>query len=165
MNKIRDFSIQEFVDFSAKELRDIDDIQLLILKGHILVEYSLNCYLEANAKGENSDFFKERFTFSNKIKIAKHFTILGDRNDNLLKELQLLNKVRNEIAHSLNYSESVLNELISEVKKKSPDRKLYDEMSLKEQFIGAIGFITGALFGGFKFYTNREDLDDFIEEK
>ena len=165
MNEIRNYSIEEFIQFSTNELSSINDIQLLILKGHVLVEYSLNCYLEAKSINKESDFFKERFTFSTKLKIAKHFITLGSIDDDLIKEIQILNKIRNEIAHSLTYNESLLKELFSEVKKKSPEGILSKPNStIKEKIIGSIAFINGALFGGYKYYTDKENLSNYIKE-
>lgn len=165
MNEIRNYSIEEFIQFSTNELNSINDIQLLILKGHILVEYCLNCYLEAKSINSESDFFKERLNFSTKLKIVKHFTTLGSIDDSLIKEIQILNKIRNEIAHSLKYNKSLLNELFSEVKKKSPKGILSKQnATIKEKIIGSIAFINGALFGGYKYYTDKGNLNNYIEE-
>lgn len=165
MDKIRNYSIQEFIDFSIKELSSINDIPLLILKGHILVEYSLNCYLEAKSINKESNFFKEQFTFATKVKIAKHFTVLGSTNDDIIKEINILNKIRNEIAHKLTYNENLLTQLFSEVKKKSP-KGIFSKRDapIKEKIIGAIAFINGALFGAYKLYTDNEDLENYLDK-
>lgn len=104
MKELRSYSMEQFDEFCSSELSGITDIQLLILKGHIIVEYTLNCYLEAISKSDDTDFFHENFSFIDKIKILKHFGELGDKNENLIKELTLLNKLRNEIAHSLKFN-------------------------------------------------------------
>ena len=165
MDQIRNYTIEEFIEFSIKELSSINDIQLLILKGHILVEYSLNCYLEAKSTNKEPDFFKERFNFSAKVNIAKYFRTLGSVNDDIIKELNILNKIRNEIAHSLTYNEKLLNQLFSEINKKSPNGIFSKpNTSIKEKIIGSIAFINGALFGGYKYYTDNKDLNNYLEK-
>ncbi|REG83351.1 hypothetical protein [Winogradskyella sediminis] len=162
-NKIRNLTIDEFYVFTEEQLDGISDFELLILKGHILVEYTLNCYLEAISKDKDSDFFKENLSFSIKVKIAKHFGQLGSVDDNLIKELTILNKLRNDIAHSLSYKKEHLTELFSELSKKSPSGLISDSKnSQQERFIGVISFITGAIFTAYKYYTNPEELKDFI---
>jgi len=65
----------------------------------------------------------------------------------------------------LTYNESLLNELFAEVKKKSPKGILSKpNATLKEKIIGSIAFINGALFGGYKYYTNRENLSNYINK-
>ena len=157
--------MKQFSEFSNKELAGINDIQLLILKGHIIVEYTLNCYLEAISKSDDSDFFKENFTFSEKIKIAKHFGQLGDKNENLIPELTLLNRLRNDIAHSLKYSNKHLEELFEAVNRKRPNLIYSDKQkSIMQKFSGTIAFISGAIFAAYKFHTDRKDLDEFIDK-
>ena len=165
MKEIREYSIEEFIKFSSKELSSINDTQLLILKGHILVEYSLNCYLEAKSINNKSDFFKEQFTFSTKLKMAKHFTTLGAIDNDLINEIHILNKIRNEIAHKLSYNNTLLNQLFSEVIKQSPEGIMSNpNATVKEKIIGTIAFITGALFGGYKFYTDKGNLENYLNE-
>lgn len=156
--------MEQFSEFANKELSKIDDIQLLILKGHIVIEYALNCYLEAISKSDHSDFFKENFSFSEKIKIAKHFGQLGSRDSNLIKELLILNKVRNDIAHRLEYSNDHLNELFTEVSVKYPKVDSSENISIKEKMIAAISFICGAIFGMYKINTDRNDFDEFLKK-
>lgn len=157
--------MDEFAKFADNELDGIIDIQLLILKGHILVEYTLNCYLESISKAESSDFFAENFTFANKVKIANHFGQLGGKKENLIKELTLLNKLRNDIAHSLTYSEKHLEELFSELKKKNAtDFFSLPNQTLKDKLIGALSFISGAIFAAYRFQINPKELDEYIDK-
>ncbi len=135
----------------------------MILKGHILVEYSVNCYLESLSKIHDPDFFKERFTFAEKLNIAKHFGPLGNEQDNLYQEIFLLNRLRNSIAHTLTFDSNVVRELFAELAKKNP--KFNDVSAYKsdrERFVGAISFICGAVFAFYKLNTDKEDLNDFI---
>lgn len=161
-NKIRNLTLDKFHEFTESQLAEINDLELLIIKGHILVEYTINCYLEAISNSTNSDFFNENFSFSNKIKIIKHFGNLGDENDNLIKELTILNRIRNDIAHSLTYKKAHLNELFSELAKKNPSGFIANKNnSIKIRFIGSISFLTGAIFTAYKYYTNPKELNKF----
>ena len=164
MDEIRNYSMNQFNEFTIKELAGITDIQLLILKGHIIVEYTLNCYLESISKSEDPDFFTETFSFANKVKIAKHFGQLGD-DENLIKELTLLNKLRNDIAHSLNYNKKHLDELFGEVRKKTKNTSFTNSpLTEIERTRYAVAFISGATFGAYKFHTDKKDLDNFLGE-
>jgi len=166
MEEIKKYSTEQFVIFSTNELQQINDIQLLILKGHILVEYSLNCYLESISINKNSDFFKkDKMNFSTKLKVLKHFTVFG-RDADIVAELVMLNSIRNEIAHSLNYNENLLKKLFAEISKKSPEGVLSNPNSnIKEKIIASIAFINGALFGAYKFNTEKKDIEEYIRIK
>jgi hypothetical protein len=167
MEKIRNYSMEEFVDFITNEFRDINDLQLLILKGHVLVEYTINCYLEGLSKNDESNFFKEGFSFKNKIKMICHFSDIGSMKNGLGKELTLLNKLRNDIAHSLTYKEKHLTDLIAEISKKSTE-VFYEEKNSneKDKIIYVICFLTGAIFSGYKLLLQKDkEVDDFMKNK
>lgn len=157
--------MEEFGDFVAKKLLGITDMSLLILKGHVIVEYTLNCYLESISKSSSPDFFKENFSFANKTKIAKHFGNLGSLEQTLNEELVLLNKLRNSIAHTLDYNEKHLEELFVALGKKNPTGDFLDtKLNVEVKFKDAIGFITGVVFGEYKYHTDREDFEQFVKE-
>jgi hypothetical protein len=165
MNAIRKYTMQEFKDFIQNEVVTINDTSLLILKSHIIVEYTMNCYLEAISKSDDSDFFKENFSFSEKIKMVKYFGELGNKEENLIKELTLLNKLRNDIAHSLTYNQIHLNELFAELEKKNPKGFYSNKLkSDNEKIVGAVAFLCGAIFSGYKRIKNPDELDAFLEE-
>ena len=165
MQEIKKYSTEEFVNFSTGELNEISDVQLLILKGHILVEYCLNCYLESVSTSENSDFFKkDKMNFSTKLKVLKHFTTFGSDAD-IIEELIMLNSIRNEIAHSLSYNENLLKKLFAEIKKKSPSGIFLNPNSnIKAKIIGSIAFINGALFGAYKYNTDKKDIESYLNK-
>lgn len=165
MEEIRNYKTQEFVQFLKSELTKINDIQLLILKGHIFVEYSLNCFLEVISIKKDSNFFKE-FSFNNKIKIAENFTPIGGEDDDIIKELFLLNKIRNQIAHRLSFDNSLLENLFKEVEKKSPKGTLSKSDATEyEKIIACISFLCGALFGGYRHLLGEGDLESYLENK
>lgn len=89
---------------------DIKDVDYLILKGHILTEHSLHFFIEM-ASVEKINFEKVKFSYSNKIEIAKTLGLFAD-NKKLYSELKLLNKLRNSIAHKLKYDEKLFADFI-----------------------------------------------------
>lgn len=101
----------EFERFLYSEINSITDIQLLILKGVILIEYSLEKFISDSAISKV--YNTENFTFSRKLKIAK---ILGlffeNKIDFLESQITNINKLRNQIAHQLTYDSKIIGELI-----------------------------------------------------
>lgn len=161
MNDIRDFSMEQFQEFVINQVKQITDIELLILKGHILVEYALNCYLESLSKLDKSDFFKDRFTFWIKVNMARHFGHFSKSGEVLFKGLSLLNQLRNQIAHTLSYSEPILQELYNETSKNMKPRT-NELTSSQQKLITSIIFICGALFSLYKFSTDKDGLEEFL---
>jgi hypothetical protein len=98
--------VEEFLD----HLYDCRDTDNLILKGHILTEYYLQHSINRLAV-EKLNFDKIKFTFSNKIEIAKVIGVF--KNDSTLyTELRTLNKLRNSIAHNLGFDQDILTEFL-----------------------------------------------------
>ncbi len=165
MENFRNLKMREYQKFVSDNLVGINNIELLILKGHIMVEYSMNLYLESISKAEGSDFFRENFTFSNKLAVIKHFGIIGSRDDNLYQEIFLLNKLRNDIAHSLKYNEQHLQSFFDNVSKKYGRFRSNDQESTNQKFITAITFVLAAIFAAYKFNTDSKDIDEFLDQE
>lgn len=89
---------------------EIKDVDYLILKGHILTEHSLHFFIEMTSIGK-VNFEKVKFSFSNKIEIAKTLGLF-ESNPKLYSELKLLNKLRNSIAHKLRYDKKLFAEFL-----------------------------------------------------
>nr|WP_295706222.1 hypothetical protein [uncultured Lacinutrix sp.] len=98
------------IDNFLSHLFDCRDIDNLIIKGHILTEHALHFFIEMSAI-EKVDFKKIKFTYSNKIEIAKLFGLFK-KHPKLYNELRQLNKLRNSIAHRLKYDEKLLSEFL-----------------------------------------------------
>ena len=88
----------------------IKDLDYLILKGHILTEHSLHFFIEKTSV-EKINFSKIKFSYSNKVEIAKTLGLFKS-NTKLYEELKLLNKLRNSIAHKLKYDEKLFTDFI-----------------------------------------------------
>jgi hypothetical protein len=105
----------KFFNTYLVQLVNCRDIENLIIKGHILTEYSLNLYIDMMAVEKKMDK-DSKLTYSNKIEIAQ---ILGlfKNNQELKRDLKLLNKLRNSIAHDLNYDKNTLVQFLSSFNK------------------------------------------------
>ena len=84
----------------SRYLGNLEDITLIILRGHLLVEAELNEILRDRLVWSNP-VLKNGFTFSSKLKIVKG--LLGEEESRKLKleSVDKLNKLRNMLAHNL----------------------------------------------------------------
>jgi hypothetical protein len=88
-------------------LPDIDDTTLVVLKGHLLIEEHLNDILyDACALPQYVD--KTRLTFYQKIMLTRGLigqNIQGNETEDPWKSLEVLNSLRNQLAHKLEPSD------------------------------------------------------------
>lgn len=153
MEKIRDYNLEEFKELLLAHFKNIYDLELLILKGHILTEFTINCYLENLSNNSSANFFKERFTYSTKIGLLQHFGKFDQRTEGLIKSLKLLNKIRNEIAHTLVVDEQLINQYIVSVIHLSKKGFINPEYELRLKFSMATGYLCGEIFA--EYYNQR----------
>lgn len=86
------------------------NLELLILKCHVTVEFAVEAYIRAVSAGNVNDN-ELRFGFEEKVNIA--FMLgLGVKDPLLLLSIRLLNRIRNDMAHRLTLNEKKLDELI-----------------------------------------------------
>jgi len=87
---------QEEFGVFEKTTRDVD---LLVLKGHLLVEVFLTSLIEHYCW--RPQFLKDAgLSFFNKAKLARCFVIHPMTDDEIWNNVELLNRLRNEIAHT-----------------------------------------------------------------
>lgn len=148
MEQIRDYSLQEFEDLILKHFNKIYDLELLILKGHILTEFTINCYLETLSKNDEPNFFKENFTYEAKTKLLSHFADKEDNNSDLFRALKMLNNIRNGIAHSLIINDQILIEYLTLVNKLTGYDKSFknEHYDIRLRFSMATGYLCGTIF-------------------
>ena len=108
-NLIAAFMSDNSINKFLSHLSNCVDIDNLIVKGHILTEHALNFYIEVNSV-EKLDK-NSRLTYATKLDMAQ---VLGlfKTNKELKKDLKLLNRLRNSIAHNLKYDEKIFNDLL-----------------------------------------------------
>lgn len=93
-----------------------DDIELITLKAHLLIERLLDKYLALNLQNINK-LKKARLNFSQKVAIVS--AMHHDTNcDWLWSNIKLLNKLRNELSHNLEFEsyEEIQKKLITNVR-------------------------------------------------
>lgn len=101
------------IDLYVDHLLVCKDIDNLILKGHLMTEWALQYYINEFAK-KKVNFEKVRFTYSNKLEIAKLLGLFENGNTQLYRLLKLLNGLRNSIAHNVEYDTKILKKFFVE---------------------------------------------------
>ncbi|PQJ73626.1 hypothetical protein [Polaribacter butkevichii] len=159
MEKIRNYSEDEYGLFIMSELTKIEDIELTILKGHIFTEFTLNCYLESISTNNDSNFFKENFSYSAKTKLLRLFGELNtNKGELIIKSLNVLNKLRNTIAHSLDVNEQLIVEFLAILRKISPNKGNFNntDSPILYRLEGGIAFICGIIFSRYCINRNKK---------
>ncbi|MGL3000693.1 hypothetical protein [Flavobacterium sp. RSSB_23] len=110
LKNLSDEHHDSFTDFSI--------IEGIIIRGHILVEKSLVKSI-SEAIYRNDEFYPEKLSFSQKVTIARMLGISVF----VKKEVNALNKLRNQIAHTLEFDEQYIDEIINGIKKKDLENK------------------------------------------
>jgi hypothetical protein len=116
------------IDFDEKifdHLINCRDIDNLIIKGHLITEHLIDEFIE-NHSIARVNFNNHKIGYNLKIEIAK---ILGlfILNENLYQTLIQLNKLRNSIAHSLNFGDELLNSFFQIADPKSSVLNMYEK--------------------------------------
>lgn len=99
-----------------KNFTNFSDIEGTIIRGHILIEQMLNHSIELTVPNK-SEYKAEKFSFAQKVEIAN---MLGVSIEFKI-ELNALNKLRNQIAHSLKYDDKYIDVIINGVRKKKSE--------------------------------------------
>ncbi|TWO31719.1 hypothetical protein E1J38_012525 [Seonamhaeicola sediminis] len=154
MEQIRDYSLEDFKELLLNNFKNIYDLELLILKGHIITEFTINCYLENLSNNSDANFFKGGYSHSLKIGMIEHFGRFGERSSGIIKSLRLLNKIRNGIAHNLSVNEQLIREYINSVLQIASTNFINPEYELRLKFSLSTGYLCAEIFG--EYYEERE---------
>lgn len=103
MKNVKEFPKKEYIDYLLNKFEEIKDQQLIILKGHVLIEYMLNIYLSSHSNSLENDFSNQRFTFSDKTILFSFFGTKDEVFYSVYKAIRLFNSIRNNISHDLTY--------------------------------------------------------------
>ncbi|MBK7227240.1 MAG: hypothetical protein IPH96_18190 [Saprospiraceae bacterium] len=98
----------------ASDFKKFTEIEGIIIRGHIVVERQLIKAIERTVS-KPMEFEPERLSFSNKLMLSNMLGV----SDLFKKELNALNKLRNQVAHSLKYDDKLIVLIIQEVNKKN----------------------------------------------
>jgi hypothetical protein len=85
-------------------------LEYAILKAHLIVEHAIGQYIRACANVV-LDVKSMRFSFSQKLDIA-HLMGFGAHSPTLIPTVELLNRARNQVAHSFDIDRSIVDELL-----------------------------------------------------
>jgi len=106
LNKVYDY-LQNLVKIHFPRTTNLE---YAILKSHLIVEYVLTEYIRCYSH-VLVDPTKIRFSFSQKIEIA-YLMGFGANLPTLLPTVEVINKIRNQVAHSFSLDRTAVDELI-----------------------------------------------------
>ncbi|EVT69463.1 hypothetical protein [Stenotrophomonas maltophilia] len=130
----------------ARHLPAMFDFTLVTLKGHLLIEASLDDYIRSMLEKPSALLDKTRLQFDVKVKLAH--ALSGDNPPPVLwTAIDNLNKIRNSLAHRLN--DDNLQNLRTEFVRlaKQVGFEPIPEDDEDEAYLGAISFLAGVLSG------------------
>ena len=118
-----------------------DDLELITLKGHLILEQELKAILLDSVK-QQSPINKARLQFSQLAKIIKAF-LYTEENSWLWGAIDKLNKIRNQYAHNLE-PDSVLHTILEFVELVET-KKSKENSNLEERYRSSIAYICGII--------------------
>lgn len=117
-NYLSDTERNNIADDAATRLEDVtklyfprtQNLEYAILKSHLIVEYAITEFIRCTSHVlvEPKDI---RFTFSQKLEIAV-LNGFGAGCSTTVPSIEILNQIRNQVAHRFTYERNLLNELI-----------------------------------------------------
>ncbi|KJD37092.1 hypothetical protein PW52_01145 [Tamlana sedimentorum] len=132
----------------------------LVLKAHVISEFTLNCYIQSISKQRNLNMFKQNITYSKKIFLAEQF---GNLPFEVIEILKKLNTIRNDYAHKLILDDLNLSLMLKKIilfyNQNNHDNITLDESNISEYFRNfsfLLSYINGYIFGIYKLTTNHK---------
>lgn len=124
------------------------NLEYAILKAHLIVEHSITQYIRSFA--HTTDMNVTRFAFSQKLEIA-YMMGFGSHSPTMLPTVELLNKVRNQVAHTFNLNRALVDELIRINAEDYPTYRPKDDRerirALKMMCVFVSGYVVGKAWG------------------
>ncbi len=156
-----DFDNPDELDVKLKDLLDnLDETELLIIKCHLLVEYAMSDFIK-NEGSAKSNLSKDGFTFSQKVKICRLLRLF-DQDNKMENFILSLNKIRNQISHTMSYDKEQLQELLrsSVVQNKKTGN---EDLDIRSQLKATVLFNSGLIIGSSK--KRRQKLIEHLSKK
>jgi len=135
----KDGYLNRLANEHSTSFKDLTDLEGLIIRGHILIEKALNNSI-ATVAYKKDEFNPDQFTFAQKASLARLLGISGV----LKNEINAFNKLRNQIAHSLEFEEKYLNVIINGIKSKDKEKQ-YPKTQKVNNLKRAISFMCGII--------------------
>lgn len=136
---------KEFQSFIKKQIGRINNLELIILKGHLLIEYLLNRAIETHSQFDRIDVLKMNFNFSHKVKICQILGVFHYRDDGILQQIIQLNQIRNNVAHTLEIDYNKLKGFLKGCTEESFD--IQNDKEIVRLLKKIIPFLCGYLIG------------------
>lgn len=95
-NLLKDESYQRY----SKHFPRTDDLTLIIIKGHLLIEVEINTLLMLLVKNIKH-LEKAKLTFYQKNCLLESLLLKGNIKGTIFKKIEMINNIRNQIAHNL----------------------------------------------------------------
>ncbi|QKZ13775.1 hypothetical protein [Spirosoma sp. KUDC1026] len=151
--------------FVVEELEKIFNIELLLVRGQILIEYVFTSFIE-NYSTEDDYRLDDKFPFYSKFQICRLLGLYTEKDTALIEQINVINKMRNDIAHKLTFDRTLLpnlykhhNGLKQEVKKK----KLKGEAKDRYMLVMIFGSLCGNFSGrAAAVNTVHNTISDFV---
>ena len=131
-----------------QEIPKSRNLDLVILKCHLLVEYMMNQFITLSAKNK-FNISKERFSFYQKLTLVHAFGFQLD--PIILPSIEMLNRLRNQVAHTLSIDRDLIDTLLK-INSEDPDSFAVIDDNERVRGIKSItrficGIIMGAISG------------------
>jgi hypothetical protein len=147
----------EFRKLLIGELKSIKNLELLILKSHLLVEYLLNSFIETHSNSDEFSISETSFQFHHKLKICMLFGVFENKNDEKLQQILLLNKIRNHVSHTLIIDKTLVENFLKYSDQKEEYKKPYSDQDIIKMFKQLIIYLCGYLVGTFQVQIQLEN--------
>lgn len=148
--------LKKYQKLVFENLNKCQDIDLLIIKGQIIIEHHLNRFIEYSIKNPK-EYNDTKFSFNQKIQLSLMLGLSVE----VVEELITINKLRNQIAHRLTYNKDLIDNLLSRIANYYPIIKRE-----KNKFIAlrsGIAFLCGALYAAVA--INKPDFINILDEE
>ena len=145
--KISVYSEDEFRVIAETTLNKCPTVDLLILKGHSLMEYILNCAVIIGA-AESTHMELQQLSFQHKLLIVSAYTEI-DKTGIDIEAVNLLTKLRNDIAHKLDYNKHHLSTFLGRFSKQVQPIDQRNQVALKSTLHSVLGHLCGLYYATF----------------
>jgi hypothetical protein len=121
-------------------------LELLILKCHIIIEFALESYIHTVSTPTLTDR-ELAMSFAEKLNVA-YILGLGSGDATLLPSIELLNQIRNKMAHKLIVDEVKLDELIRINSEEYHKRRVFSKVERLQGLKWVTYYVCGMISGG-----------------
>jgi len=139
-----DIEISDDIETKLKKyVSKAKNLDVLILKGHLIIEISINKAIEL-LSGSPDAYEKMNLTFAKKIPLLQ--ILMGNGVDDLASAINKLNSLRNQMGHNLDYDMQMADDFI---KSTFPDLvgQKFSSTSRISYLKQAVSFVSGQILG------------------